>query len=257
MAAGGDLEALRRQLQAHDDLLQTLLRPGAADVGRAQETLAAMEQALGTLRQLVARDPSAASVAEDFRRRHAKHAAALQAQREQASRGKLLGDAAEKNGKKSAKEMSKEENDKAELNALTKARDRMKGGLDQMVDTMNNLDGSSKRIAQTQDQYREYAAKLDSAAKVLGHLKKKTEEDSRYIWGSFIFFMSVVAFIVLRRLKVFKIIYYTVTVTLWTGSTTGSVIQSVLEQLRDAFDTVWLQSGLPAVVEVKVDGLSQ
>ena len=36
----------------------------------------------------------------------------------------------------------------------------------------------------------------------------KTEEDSRYIWWSFYFFMAVVAYIVLRRLKVFKMIYY-------------------------------------------------
>merc|ERR1712224_40352 len=39
-----------------------------------------------------------------------------------------------------------------------------------------------------------------SAKQVLGQLKRRTEEDSKYIWWSFGFFISCVVYIILKRI---------------------------------------------------------
>merc|ERR1712232_1160137 len=100
-----------------------------------------------------------------------------------------------------------EENNRAEVQKLTQTRDRMRNVVGQMETGMEHLEVSSKSIGSTQDQYRIYDEKLASASAVLGHLKKKTEQDSKYIWWSFLFFISVVVYIVLKRLKVFKLMF--------------------------------------------------
>merc|ERR1712048_1137876 len=109
-----------------------------------------------------------------------------------------------------------------EVAESSRTRDQMAYVVNQMETTLGHLERDSKRLREGQAAVDRYAEKLDSASKVLGHLKKKTEEDSRYILWSFGFFMSVVAYIVLRRLKVFKMLYFGASTTWWASSSTAS-----------------------------------
>ncbi|CAK9075060.1 unnamed protein product [Durusdinium trenchii] len=119
---------------------------------------------------------------------------------------------------------TQEEAEHNEVLELKNARDQMRNQLDRMHYVNENLQDSSRTIGKTKDAMQEYDSKLASAAKALGQLKRKTEEDSRYIWWSFYFFIGVVAYIVLRRLKVFKMIYYGISFGMWS---TGSVLEAV------------------------------
>merc|ERR1712048_949036 len=127
-----------------------------------------------------------------------------------------------------------------EVAESSRTRDQMAYVVSQMETTLGQLEGDSKRLREGQAAVDRYAEKLDSASKVLGHLKKKTEEDSRYILWSFGFFMSVVAYIVLRRLKVFRLLYFGASSTWWAGSTTAGVIGSVFTRLADVYESFCL-----------------
>merc|ERR1712228_207179 len=106
-----------------------------------------------------------------------------------------------------------------------------------MGHTLEQLDSSGKLIGATQDQYRIYEEKLDSASKVLGHLKRKTEEDSKYIWYSFISFLFVVAWIVLRRLKVFRMLYWGGSWAMWSGTSVWGLGRSAVTRLGSFYQS--------------------
>eukprot|EP00439_Symbiodinium_sp_Y106_P050373 s2483_g6.t1 len=124
---------------------------------------------------------------------------------------------------------SAEDAERSEVLALQAARDKMQEELHRMQ--YESLEGSSSTIGKTQTAMQEYDSKLASAAKALGQLKRRMEEDSRYIWWSFYFFLAVVAYIVLRRLKVFKMMYYGASWTAWSGNTVLGTVQSIYLQL--------------------------
>lgn len=228
-----DLASLRHQLQAGDDVLARALRPSSGIArGDIQEVLSRLEQTVGSLPGGAA----AATLREDYARRLAGHKAAFQQAAESGDRERLFEDRAGKPTKHSSAAMkSKDENDQAEVASLLRSRDRMHETFGRMAAAGDGLEKSSSRISDTQDAYNTYSIKLASASKALGHLKKKTEEDSKYIWWSFIFFMITVAYIVLRRLKVFRIIFAGASWTWWSGVLVADVVQSVSLNLAEAY----------------------
>merc|ERR1712085_221591 len=95
------------------------------------------------------------------------------------------------------------------------------GTLEQIHEVQKRLDETSDTIAASQAQYSVFDLKLKDASQLLGQLKKRTEQDTKYIWYSFWFFISVCAFIVLRRLKVFRMLYLAFLATWWSGAHIG------------------------------------
>ncbi|CAE7223430.1 unnamed protein product, partial [Symbiodinium sp. CCMP2456] len=147
--------------------------------------------------------------------------AATKVAEEAEMRERLLSPAESSDGlrkRKDAKVASAEDAERSEVLALQAARDKMQEELHRMQYVGESLEGSSSTIGRTQTAMQEYDSKLASAAKALGQLKRRMEEDSRYIWWSFYFFLAVVAYIVLRRLKVFKMMHYGASWTAWLGA---------------------------------------
>lgn len=135
-------------------------------------------------------------------------------------------------GSKAAAITSQDANDRAEVSSLLRSRDKMSETFGRMSAVGDILDGSSQRLSQANDQLVEYGSKLDSASKVLGNLKRKSEEDSRYIWWSFLFFLSVVAYIVLRRLKVFRMLFFGASWGAWSGTKVAEILQASVVQIQ-------------------------
>lgn len=93
------------------------------------------------------------------------------------------------------------------------------------------------------DRYNTYADVLDSARQVLGQLKTKTESDTTYIWWSFCFFMAVVAYIVLKRLKVFRVIIFSASWTWWGGESVVGFLRYSTDSVISVLDQLQIQMG--------------
>ncbi|CAL1130863.1 unnamed protein product [Cladocopium goreaui] len=232
MSDGADLARLRE----YDAQLEGLQS--------GQCSLQQGEQLLKDFDKLLAQAPLSVGASElnALRERLETHRVALQQLRSRTDRAELLGDGAKKRQVLKAKTQAEAEH--SEVLELKSARDEMRNQLERMHYVNENLQDSSRTIGKTQDALQEYDSKLASAAKALGQLKRKTEEDSRYIWWSFYFFMAVVAYIVLRRLKVFKMIYYGISFGLWSTNNVLDVLQSTREAL---FGAVSVESDVAVV----------
>mmetsp|Transcript_7825 Transcript_7825/g.21097 ORF Transcript_7825/g.21097 Transcript_7825/m.21097 type:complete len:251 (-) Transcript_7825:27-779(-) len=245
---------LRQALEDADAALEA--RRGDGD---GAKELRRMEAAVEELRKHVASLPMAerggpAQELVDFERRLARRQAAFKVSRAEASREALFAARAEKPAAARRRGPgSQEEAEHAEAKSLSQARDSMRGELERMQQLGQNLDSTSKTISASQDQYQTYDRKLADAAKVLGQLKRKTEEDSKYIWWSFLFFLSVCAYIVLKRLKVFRMIYYGASWTAWSGSTAAGAAQGVLSQAMAAYQQACEHFGIPSAFDVQVE----
>eukprot|EP00921_Rhytidocystis_pertsovi_P012505 GHVQ01020325.1.p1 GENE.GHVQ01020325.1~~GHVQ01020325.1.p1 ORF type:complete len:167 (+),score=34.63 GHVQ01020325.1:945-1445(+) len=73
--------------------------------------------------------------------------------------------------------------------------------LERMQATGEELVHSSKDIADNSKLFSEYGEKLAAADSVLTGLKRRCDNDSMMLWYSFLFFVAVCAFIVLKRLS--------------------------------------------------------
>jgi len=118
-----------------------------------------------------------------------------------------------------------------------------------MSNVSDSLNSQSASINSMKDKYGFFGEKLEAASKLLGDLKRRSEEDTRYIWWSFVFFLSVVAWIVLRRLKVFKMIYLAGSWTWWSGSSIASLMQRILSLFAAAYKTFCELVGIPSLFE--------
>eukprot|EP00927_Polykrikos_kofoidii_P054999 TRINITY_DN49315_c0_g1_i1.p1 TRINITY_DN49315_c0_g1~~TRINITY_DN49315_c0_g1_i1.p1 ORF type:complete len:249 (-),score=40.73 TRINITY_DN49315_c0_g1_i1:203-949(-) len=235
------LIALQKQLLADDAFLDDATRGGQAlSPSEIQAALLRMEQTIGSMQTQSSKLPADARIrvssqCEDYRKRLANHRRICETKMEASSRGQLFKGACA-GGPANAASKSQAENDQAETNALIKTRNRMKEEMERMESVASTLSSSSKTLNATKNEYNNYASTLDSASKVLGALKSKTEEDAKYIWWSFLFFLSVVAYIVLRRLKVFKMIFMGASWTWWSGQQVGSVLQDSMLMLTNYYE---------------------
>ncbi|CAK0886966.1 unnamed protein product [Prorocentrum cordatum] len=210
-----------------------------------------MERALPELRAACAGCGDAARRAELGRhlealeRRAAAHGACLEAERAEAERARLL-DApqADKAARRRPAAASEDEAQRAETAELLKARDMMRSGLERMQSVGSSLSDTSSTIRKTQSQYTTYEDRLRSAAAVLGQLKRRTEDDSKYIWRSFLFFVIVVAYIFLKRVKVFKVMYLAGSWTMWSGSTAAGIVHSLVDTAISVGDTLGSALGI-------------
>eukprot|EP00405_Crypthecodinium_cohnii_P029981 CAMPEP_0206498356 /NCGR_PEP_ID=MMETSP0324_2-20121206/50923_1 /ASSEMBLY_ACC=CAM_ASM_000836 /TAXON_ID=2866 /ORGANISM="Crypthecodinium cohnii, Strain Seligo" /LENGTH=147 /DNA_ID=CAMNT_0053984483 /DNA_START=43 /DNA_END=482 /DNA_ORIENTATION=+ len=116
------------------------------------------------------------------------------------------------------KKKGEEEDQQAAYRALTQARNDMGQTLGHFQEVQQRLNETSQTFDATKRQYDDFDFKMKSASQLLGQLKRRTEQDSKYIWWSFCFFLSVVAYIVLKRMRVFRMMHFGASWTYWTGS---------------------------------------
>uniref|UniRef100_A0A0G4HCM8 Sec20 C-terminal domain-containing protein n=1 Tax=Chromera velia CCMP2878 TaxID=1169474 RepID=A0A0G4HCM8_9ALVE len=93
---------------------------------------------------------------------------------------------------------------------------------------------SSNVIKKSEDQYGIFGTRLREASAVLADLKRRADEDSRYIWMSFLFLMCVCGYIFLKRLgilwAIFKTIYTAFGIASWATGRVGDVTGSVWQR---------------------------
>lgn len=263
------LQALWGQVQADDACLQA----GEASAS-AREVLARMEQSLSRIRAQSSSLPeeqcqTAIRKCAEYEDRLKRHRTMLQSRAEAGARDQLFERRGDRETSSQQRPESQEENDRSEVAALAQARDEMRSQLTRMEGVGGTLDNTSRTIGKTQTQYETYSARLASASKVLGDLKRKTEEDAKYIWWSFYFFIAVVVYIFLKRLKVFKILYWSATWTWWSGGQAANLVgqgAGLLGEGASLMQTAWLQFqagyagfcellGIPSAFDVEVESL--
>merc|ERR1712019_230952 len=111
--------------------------------------------------------------------------AKLQNRAQEQAHGKLL----ESRRTKKSQPQSREEGERAQVVQLAETRNQMLTEFERFQDLTASLAGQSKTMSATQDQYQEYESKLKQASQKLGQLKRKMEDDTKYIWYSFSFFI--------------------------------------------------------------------
>jgi hypothetical protein len=110
---------------------------------------------------------------------------------------------------------------------LLQARQEMQTELHRMRSTAAVIDDTSRTIGTVKDKYNDYKTKLASAANRLKELKSKMESDDKYIYYSFIFFLTVSGYVFLKRVKVIAITqWFALTTYRITGWVFGSVMPS-------------------------------
>ena len=76
---------------------------------------------------------------------------------------------------------------------------------DRMLDTSLNLESQSRSLIKTTDLYNDYSGKLDTSNRLNKQLKETHKKNRIRVYGSFYFFLAVVAYIWLSRLGFFYI----------------------------------------------------
>lgn len=119
--------------------------------------------------------------------------------------------------------------DTARRSQLLNARRDMETELQRMRSTTAVIEESSKTIGSVNEKYTLYGASLSKASKTLKALKTKMENDDKYIYYSFLFFLFVSGYVFLKRVKIIAITSWFATkmygVTSWvTGLSSSSEI---------------------------------
>ncbi|CEM27206.1 unnamed protein product [Vitrella brassicaformis CCMP3155] len=84
----------------------------------------------------------------------------------------------------------------------------MQTELQRMHQVTEALDHGSTTIGKTDEAYSAYGQRLQKAGALLSKLKRKTEMDSTFIWYSFLFFVAVCCYIMLKRLRILSLTYW-------------------------------------------------
>lgn len=257
------VEALQRSLHDDDMLLERALAGnGDTQLGAGEaavrEALLRMQQNVRALRTEAAALPTEQreqriALCTDFESRCKVHDRRFEVLKEEASKQKLLGSPGAEAGAQGLRQRkqlsSQEENEREQFRAMQQNRDALRHSYSMMSNVSDSLNSQSQSISSMKDKYGFFGEKLDAASKLLGDLKRRSEEDTRYIWWSFIFFLSVVAWIVLRRLKVFKMIYLAGSWTWWSGSSIASLMQRILSLLAAGYKGFCDLLGIPSLFE--------
>ncbi|CRH02418.1 protein transport protein SEC20, putative [Plasmodium relictum] len=83
---------------------------------------------------------------------------------------------------------------------LKDTRKMMMDEVNRMKNVKSELLESSQKLKKQDEIFNSFEMKLRSSAQLIFSLKKKAENDTRYVWYSFFFFLSICIYIILRRL---------------------------------------------------------
>ncbi|EER17376.1 conserved hypothetical protein [Perkinsus marinus ATCC 50983] len=83
---------------------------------------------------------------------------------------------------------------------------QMRENVERMRLTEGALVDSSGKISDVNKEYADnYSGALKTASEAMTSLKRKIDTDDKFIWWSFIFFIAVCVFIILKRLMIFSL----------------------------------------------------
>ncbi|SCQ16810.1 protein transport protein SEC20, putative [Plasmodium ovale] len=91
------------------------------------------------------------------------------------------------------------DNNRADAN-LKDTKKMMIDEINRMKNVRSELIESSQMLRKQNEIFKAFESKLRYSAQLIFSLKKRAENDGRYVWYSFFFFLSVCAYIILRRL---------------------------------------------------------
>ncbi len=113
---------------------------------------------------------------------------------------------------------------------MVNARKEMETELQRMRSTTAVIEESSRTIGSVNEKYTMYGSSLSKATKTLKALKTKMENDDKYIYYSFVFFLCVSGYVLLKRVKVIAITTWFASkfygVATWIGSSEPEMLQS-------------------------------
>ena len=93
----------------------------------------------------------------------------------------------------------------ARKSQLLNARREMETELQRMRSTTAVIEESSRTIGSVNEKYTFYGSSLSKASRTLKALKTKMENDDKYIYYSFVFFLCVSGYVFLKRVKIIAI----------------------------------------------------
>ncbi|CRG97558.1 protein transport protein SEC20, putative [Plasmodium gallinaceum] len=106
---------------------------------------------------------------------------------------------------------------------LKDTRKMMIDEVNRMKNVKSELLDSSQKLKKQDEIFNSFEMKLKSSAQLIFSLKKKAENDTRYVWYSFFFFLSVCIYIILRRLgfirAIIAIIKFIISILFYIGGT--------------------------------------
>jgi len=118
---------------------------------------------------------------------------------------------------------------------------------DQMAENLQGLEKKGETLREVKGAYETYGDVFRSASHVLGHLKKSAEQDARYIWYSFYFFLAVCGYIVLKRTKILKMIYFFLSSII--GPIVLPIMDSILAALKYSYITLCHTLDIPCLFD--------
>eukprot|EP00397_Hematodinium_sp_SG-2012_P053879 GEMP01064613.1.p1 GENE.GEMP01064613.1~~GEMP01064613.1.p1 ORF type:complete len:224 (+),score=48.68 GEMP01064613.1:162-833(+) len=185
----------------------------------------AAEELLEKLRKAAAEDPMALSRFRDYERQIKALRQIRTTTREEEEHAQLV--------RRRAPAKDGEGGERQKTAQMGQLKVKLGGILEQMNQTDETMEQGHVSLKATYSAWQTYDGALGRASKALGELKKSAEQDGRYIWYSFLWFCSVCAFVVLKRLKVFYLIG-TILWMLW------AMICPFMAQVSDAVIAVYI-----------------
>eukprot|EP00392_Amoebophrya_sp_AT5.2_P003131 g3136.t1 len=108
-------------------------------------------------------------------------------------------------------------------------RQRTQQTAEQMSATKDQLEKQAEKLSDMQTVFSEFDGSLDGAARAMMAFKAKSASDARYVWAAFYFFVVVCTHIVLRRLKVYWMIWMFL----------FYLVQPLVEAVLEVFGVAW------------------
>ncbi|SBT47545.1 protein transport protein SEC20, putative (SEC20) [Plasmodium ovale wallikeri] len=103
------------------------------------------------------------------------------------------------NNRKSCVTTEHGDNNRVDAN-LKDTKKMMIDEINRMKNVRSELIESSQMLRKQNEIFKAFESKLRYSAQLIFSLKKRAENDGRYVWYSFFFFLSICAYIILRRL---------------------------------------------------------
>lgn len=92
---------------------------------------------------------------------------------------------------------------------LVQLKARMVAEMERMLRAAQQLEDSSKRLENFEKLLALFGDHFRSASASLHQFKQKVDNDTRYVWLAFLFFMATCVFIFMKRLRVIRTIFWT------------------------------------------------
>lgn len=145
------------------------------------------------------------------------------------------------------REAFKLDDKEATADGLRDVQRQMRSEFQRLTQTGSLLEESSSTIDSVNHEYLNYRVSIKRASAALSELKRRMESDDMYIWYSFCFFLSAVAFIVSRRLGLLTVLSW---VANWLSHAITSLYSFAAPFINQLSTTTSSNTTLPILEEL-------